>query len=298
MELKVNFPCWAVNEVKVTPSLGKGPPLASPAFLAESSASCSPPAAWQMPQPVEPPELLPPPDGHPLAFQTPAGHYGSPPLHTVMLTQISSCKTAHLHPLPPPEQADHQSPPPGRTQHKHYQGCPKRLEPLRLGGSPGSLQAWPDQLHSMLHWAKSSKKLKLGCRMREIKQLLPCPSVYFPKQCVFFILPANHPSLLVNTLTANEHARNPVSQAAVAPPPYFQVPWIYLSRAPPLFHWDSQSWGTGGGQRGNGSGNNLENSPLPLSTFLLFRALVLHTSIGRQRGLRCGSRPGLSTVTH
>lgn len=45
--------------------------------------------------------------------------------------------------------------------------------------------------------------------------------------------------------------------------------------------------------RGGTECSHLESSPLPPSTFLLFRAPVLHTSIGRQRGFRCGSGPEL-----
>lgn len=152
MEWRVSFPGWAAHAVKdqVIPIPRTGPPLASPAFPAESSASGSPLAAWPDRQPEEPPEPLPPRAAHPLAFQRPAGHCGSPPLRTAMLLQISFHQTAPLHLPPPPARADHRSLPPGRTQRKHYLGCLIPLEPVRLGGSPGSPQAWPDQLHSVL----------------------------------------------------------------------------------------------------------------------------------------------------
>lgn len=154
----MSFPRWGAHVVRdqVAPSPDTATPLASPASPAESSASHSPPASWRGPRPEEPPEPLPPPVGHPLASQKPAGHYASLRLHTVTSIQICSCKTARLHPLPPPpERADRQSPPPDQTRRKHYLGCPKPLEPLRLGGSPSSLQAWSDQSHSKLHWPKS-----------------------------------------------------------------------------------------------------------------------------------------------
>lgn len=102
-----------------------------------------------------------------------------------------------------------------------------------------------------------------------------------PKRCVFFIVWANPPLYWPTPWQPMRVQGIQFPQAAVATPLYFQVPWIYLSSALPLFHWASQSWGTGRGQRGNG---NLLTPPP--STFLLFRAPVLHTLTGRQQGFR------------
>lgn len=71
--------------------------------------------------------------------------------------------------------------------------------------------------------------------------------------------------------------------------PYFQVPWIYLS-PPPSFHWAGQLWGTGRGQQGSGYHNNLENLPLPLTDFLLFRALSFTLGLADSKGLHVALR--------
>lgn len=106
------------------------------------------------------------------------------------------------------------------------------------------------------------------------------------KQCMVFIPPANLYSLLDNTLTANEKARHAVSQATVAPPPYFQVPWTCLFISWPAIIPLTVSPGALTEARGGTVMATIwKTLPLPLSTFILFRALVLHTSTGRQRGV-------------
>ena len=299
-EQKAGSLCSTVHGARdqVAPSPGTGPPLESPAFLAEPSASGSPPAAWQWPQPEESPERLPPPDGHPLASQKPAGQCGSPRLHTAALIQSPFGKTAPLLSQPPPERADHRSPPPDQTRHKHCLGCPTPLAPARRGGSPGSLQAWFDQLHSVLQWSKfgfsSIHCIKTVVGLLDQRgfvafaseewvegaSLSVCHRPFKTMHCLY--TPSKsplHTSKHPDSQWACKESCFPGSSGSTPLFPGAVDMSIYL--LPCYYSTETVSPGTLVEARGGtGGGNNLKNSALPLSTFLLFRALVLHTSTG------------------
>lgn len=173
---------------------------------------------------------------------------------------------------------------------------------LHKGPSSSSASSWaskspiicsrPDSAQTLSGLARASAAAEAGRMSRltpgmatGLNKPNSCCSLSFclhgQKHCEFFILWANLPSEVIKTQTTNEQARNSVFCST----PYFQVPWIYLSPAPQSFNWAGQLWGTGGGQHKIGYHNNLENSPLPLTDVLLFRALSFPPWLAESKGL-------------